>query len=86
MLKLMEKNEIEKQRIGHCDLKDILSKRLIKESSIGNKQFNNMDGKVLRFCAILDDQDQQCEILRKFIIHVISLIFEELFRKVNYYF
>ena len=52
---------MEKQRIGHSDLKDILP-------IIGNKQFNNMDGKVLRFYARLNDQN---EILRKFIILVI---------------
>ncbi|CAF0958253.1 unnamed protein product [Rotaria sordida] len=68
-LKLMKKNDIEKQRISHSDLKDILPDLLTKQSLIGNKQFNTMDGKVLRFYAILDDQDEQCEILRKFIIH-----------------
>jgi len=67
----MEKNEIEKQRIDHRDLKDTLPNRLTKESIIGNKQFNNMDGNVLRFYAIFDKQDQECEILRKFIILVI---------------
>jgi len=82
----MEKNEIEKQRISHRDLKAILPDRLAKEPIIDNKQFNSMDGKVLKFYAILDDQDQQCEILRKFIIHVILLVSEGLFGKFNSYF
>ncbi len=59
-LKLIEKHEMEKQRIGQNDLKDL-----------GNKQFNRIDGKVLRFYAILGDQDQQCKTSRKFIIYVI---------------
>ncbi len=54
-LKLMKK-----QRIGQNDLKDL-----------GNKQFNRIDGKVLKFYAILGGQDQQCKTSRKFIIHVI---------------
>ena len=71
----MAKNEIEKQRIGHSDLKDILPDLLAKEPIIGNKQFYSMDGKVLRFYAILDDTDQQDDDWRKFIIHV-SYLFE----------
>jgi hypothetical protein len=69
-LKLMAKNEGEKQRTGHSDLKDILPDLLAKEPIIGNKQFHSMDGKVLRFYAILDGLDQQFEDIRKFTIHV----------------
>jgi hypothetical protein len=81
----MQKNEIEKQRIDHSYLKDNLPNRLIKKSIIGNKQFNNMDGNVLRFYAIFDNQDRQCEILRKFIILVIYQFQEGSFGKINYY-
>ncbi len=66
-LKLMEKNQSEKQRITS---KDVLPNLLTKESISENKQLNNIDGKVLRFYAI---HDEQCEILRKFIIHVVYL-------------
>lgn len=56
-LKLMNKNDNEKQRI---------------DSSSDRSSFNNnMDGKILKFYAILDDSNQSCDIIRKFIIHVI---------------
>ncbi|CAF2231585.1 unnamed protein product [Rotaria magnacalcarata] len=68
-LKLIEKNESEKQRMNHSDLKEILPDRLAKQPIISNRKILSMDGKVLRFYAIIDDHDQECDILRKFIIH-----------------
>ena len=71
----MKKNDNEKQRLHHGNLNDILPDLLGKEPVIGNKRFNSTDGKVLRFCAILDENDdQQHEILRKFIILVTKYI------------
>ena len=69
-LKLMEKNQSEKQRITS---KDILPNLLTKESISESKRLNNIDGKVLRFYAIHENQDEKCEMLRKFIIHVVYL-------------
>lgn len=45
---------------------------LKKESIIDYKPFNNMNGKILKFYATLDNQNQ-----RKFIIHVILLILQK---------
>ena len=69
----MGKNDIEKQRMNHSDLKDILPDLMVRKSIIDNKQFSSTSGKVLRFYGILDNPDEQYEILRKFIIHVIEL-------------
>jgi hypothetical protein len=82
----MEKNEGEKQRLGQSDLKDIRPDLLPKEPIISNKQYNRMDGKILKFYAIHDSQDRQCEMLRKFIIHVIDLLQKQRFGKIDFYF
>lgn len=74
-LKLMEKNESEKQRTHHSDLKEILPDRLAKQPIISNRKILSMDGKVLRFYAVLDDPEQESDISRKFIIHVIHICF-----------
>lgn len=77
---MKEKSRIETQRASHSDLKDILPDLLTKQQTINSKRCNNMDGKVLRFYAILDDRDQLCDFPRKFIIHVIHIFHEIAFR------
>ena len=69
----MGKYDIEKQRMNHSNLKDILPDVMARKSIIDNKQFSSANGRVLRFYGILDNPDEQYEILRKFIIHVIEL-------------
>ncbi len=56
-LKLMEK-----QRMSSNNSPD----------NLRHKQLDSMNGKMLKFYAIFDNQNQQCDILRKFIIHVVS--------------
>ncbi|CAF1040473.1 unnamed protein product, partial [Didymodactylos carnosus] len=65
--KMIDQHEKEKTH-GHSDLQEILPNMFI-QTEIGNKQFNQLDRKILRFFAVLDERDQLYGDLRKFIIH-----------------
>ncbi|UJR36685.1 hypothetical protein I4U23_029402 [Adineta vaga] len=64
MLKLIEKDEIEKQRSNSYDLDGSVK----KEQNSNEARRKMIDGKVLKFYAVFDDQRQQCNMIRKFII------------------
>ena len=69
--KLIKRVELEKQRPGPSDLKEILPDRLISAPVVGNRCFHMLDGKVLKFHAVLDDcRGAEEGDGRKFIIHV----------------